>query len=307
MGRVAKWVKRGILPLLSKVMDRLPITDVSALVSGLTARKQFTLFSPEYPFDSRPRWDTKRPHPEIAARLAREDEKYRRLLESWRQYVPKLQEIPYETSEPGVPYWKRSWTPSLDGVSIYCFLASQKPAQFLEVGSGHSTKFARRAIRDFGLATRLTSIDPAPRAEIDLICDNVIRKGLEEADLSAFGTLKPDDIVYVDNSHRSLMNSDVTTFFLDALPKIPKGVLIGIHDIFWPEDYPPEWADRYYSEQYLLAMLILWNPSLEIVLPAYYVSSAAAGIAKEALEPFWKTLPADVQRHGGAFWFRWNG
>ncbi len=132
-----------------------------------------------------------------------------------------------------------------------------RPKRFVEVGSGDSTRSAsrRRSIRDHSLPTLITSIDPTPRAEIDKLCDFVIRKPLEEVELDVFDELGPGDFLFIDGSHRSFSNSDVTVAFLDVLPRLRAGVVVHFHDIFWPYDYPPEWADRYYSEQYLLRLL----------------------------------------------------
>lgn len=63
--------------------------------------------------------------------------------------------------------------------------------------------------------------------------------------------------MFFDGSHRCFQNSDVTAFFLDVMPRLPSGILIGIHDILWPQDYPPGWKDRYYSEQYVLGAYLL--------------------------------------------------
>jgi hypothetical protein len=65
------------------------------------------------------------------------------------------------------------------------------------------------------------------------------------------------DVLFFDGSHRCLQNSDVTAFFLDVLPELPSGVIVGIHDIVLPNDYPSVWKDRYYSEQYILAAYLL--------------------------------------------------
>ena len=78
-----------------------------------------------------------------------------------------------------------------------------------------------------------------------------MRQPLEAVDASEFGALTAGDVVFFDGSHRVFQNSDVTVFFLEILPALPPGVLVQIHDIFWPVDYPPAWADRYYSEQYM--------------------------------------------------------
>ena len=43
---------------------------------------------------------------------------------------------------------------------------SLRPRRIVEVGSGHSTRFLARAVADGGLDTRITAIDPRPRASI---------------------------------------------------------------------------------------------------------------------------------------------
>jgi len=50
------------------------------------------------------------------------------------------------------------------------------------------------------------------------------------------------------------------------------GILVQIHDIFLPEDYPAAWNDRLYSEQYLLgAMLLSGNRLFDVVAPNYFI------------------------------------
>jgi hypothetical protein len=162
----------------------------------------------------------------------------------------------------------------------------------------------RRAIRDQGLRTRITSIDPYPRASIDAICDSMVRKPLESVDdLSIFDELVPGDIVYLDSSHRVFMNSDVTVFFLDILPRLRSGVLVHIHDIFLPDDYPPEWIGRYYSEQYLLACYLLSeSPRFDVVLPNHFVFTRTLNAT---VIDFWSRVGiGGIEPHGGSFWIR---
>jgi hypothetical protein len=152
-------------------------------------------------------------------------------------------------------------------------LVEFRPKRLIEIGSGYSTKFARRAIREHGLQTHITSIDPEPRAEIDQICDQVIRQPLEEVALSLFDELQPGDFMFVDSSHRTFTNSDVTVVFMDVLPRLSEGVLVHFHDIFWPNDYPPEWNGRYYSEQYMLGAYLLSTgaSSPKVLLPNAFI------------------------------------
>ena len=111
-------------------------------------------------------------------------------------------------------------------------------------------------------------------------------------------------MLFVDNSHRVFMNSDVTAIFLDAFPRLRRGVLVGIHDITLPYDYPAAWSHRYYSEQYLLAAYLLARGDrFEIALPGTFVSDDPE--MREILSPLWtKDVMKSVERHGSTFWVK---
>jgi hypothetical protein len=107
--------------------------------------------------------------------------------------------------------------------------------------------------------------------------------------------------VFFDGSHRVFMNSDVTTFFLDVVPRLPRGVLVGVHDVYLPDDYPPDWARRYYSEQYILAAMLLASELLEPLLPCWYASGNDE--LASILAPLWNDPKLRGVAPGGtAFW-----
>lgn len=170
------------------------------------------------------------------------------------------------------PCWENWWLPGLDACLLYALVALRKPRTYLEVGSGNSTRFVRRAISDFGLDTRIISIDPSPTSDIDGLCDEVIRERCEDVALARFQVLEAGDVLFIDNSHRSFQNSDVTVCFTEVIPSLVPGVIYGLHDIFLPWDYPVDWKARFYNEQYLLAMYLLGGADGdEILLPGHYV------------------------------------
>jgi hypothetical protein len=147
------------------------------------------------------------------------------------------------------------------------------------------------------------SIDPEPRADIDRLCDHVVRSGLETADLAVFEELKPGDVVFVDNSHRAFTNSDVTVFFLDVLPRLPDGVLVGIHDITLPADYPPGWNGFHFNEQYLLACFLLGGtPWMQVELASLFAASdeQLGGSPAELVDGL---AERGVRWFGSGFWF----
>lgn len=261
----------------------------------------------DFPFHSVPRWGYgKPPHSQLYKLISKNRDIYKNFLEkflAFREQFLKISknEIPNQIQE---PYWINGWIPGLDAVALYSFLCLNNPKNYIEVGSGNSTKFARRAIHDAGLQTKIISIDPNPRAEIDNICDTVIRKGLENMDLAIFNTLEEGDILFIDGSHRVFMNSDATVFFLEVLPKLKPGVLVEIHEIFLPYDYPPEWKECYYSEQYLLATYLLsGNNRFEIILPNVFISRAPD--LQNILLPLWNNpVMEGVERYGYSCWIK---
>lgn len=263
----------------------------------------------DYKVEALPRYGYgKPPHPELACILAANGKKYFQLLSQFLTFSDDMLRIPLrQPNSSPEPCWINEWLDGLDTFALYGFLATRNPALLLEVGSGFSTKLARRVVRARGLQTRIISIDPRPRAEVDPLCDEVIRQPLEKSDLSVIERLGPGDIFFMDGSHRSFMNSDVTVFFLEILPRLRAGVLVHIHDIFLPLDYRPWWLERFYphrywSEQYLLAASLLGGHSgYDVILPNHYVSITPdlAG----ALDRFWQEPQlADVPRGGSSFW-----
>lgn len=199
------------------------------------------------------------------------------------------------------------WIPGGDAAAIYGLIALHRPATYLEVGSGWSTRFARRAVSDHDLPTKIVAIDPMPRAEIAGIADEIVRQPVEAVDLSVLDRLQSGDVMFVDNSHRVFTNSDATTMLLDALPRLPRDVVVGFHDIYLPDDYPATWNDRFYSEQYLLAGLLLGGDRvITTELPLWYVCIEPE--LRGRLNPVWDRIGDDtVERHGNAYWVRTTG
>ncbi len=260
----------------------------------------------EYPVTPRTRYGYDKPvHPQLANIISERNVAYAKTLAAIVERSDAILRIPFEHAGlPAGPAFKNPWLPLLDIASLYHFVVTNNPATYLEVGSGTSTQIVYRAIGDAGLRTRIVSIDPQPRAEIDALCDEVIRSPFETTDLSVFDTLQPGDIVFIDNSHRALPNSDVTVFFLEAMPRIPAGVLVQIHDIFLPSDYPAEWAPRFYSEQFMLAVFLMGGAQgWQIELPLFHAATDP-GLAAVVAPLVAAAAAGPAHSHGGSFWLR---
>ena len=166
----------------------------------------------------------------------------------------------------------QAWFPRMDALSAYALVCVRKPARIVEVGSGHSTRFMAAAIADGGLPTRLTCIDPAPRASLsglDVTWRKTVLQTAPEADLKA---LESGDLLFIDSSHLLMPGTDVDHLVGHVLPALPSGVLLHVHDIFLPDGYPESWTWRGYNEQSVIAAL-LQGSGYELLYASRYVAT----------------------------------
>ncbi len=263
----------------------------------------------DYPVRPLPRWGWGKPgHTALARVVEGARESCADLLARMEPLTRGLREIPVAApARPSpAPHWDNGYIGSLDAVTLSTFPKLFGTRRYVEVGSGNSTKFVRRGARELGLDLHITSIDPAPRAEIDTLCDELVRSGLEQTAPERFEELEAGDVLMCDGSHRCLQHSDVTAFFLDVLPRLRPGVLVYVDDVYLPHDYPPEWAERFYSEQYLLATLLLADAGrrYEILFPAFFTTldPELAGL----VEGFWRraAVPGLSPSIPNGFWMR---
>ena len=225
-----------------------------------------------YPVKPRSRWRPDSPPHDLLTRvIERNRADYEALIDVMDANLTLLQGIGQDRIHPNAPYWNNPWFTGLDAAALVSFIAWKRPSRYLEIGSGNSTRFARYTIDALRLATTLTSVDPEPREEIDRLCTRTIRAPLEDCDLRIFDELESGDIVFFDGSHRVFTNSDVVVFFFEVMPRLKSGVIVHIHDIFIPDDYPGEWDTRLYSEQYLLAAMLMGDPPFRVIAPNAFI------------------------------------
>ncbi|MGQ0431989.1 MAG: class I SAM-dependent methyltransferase, partial [Microthrixaceae bacterium] len=126
-----------------------------------------------------------------------------------------------------------------------------------------------------------------------------LAKPVQEVDLSVFRELEAGDILFLDTSHVSRFGSDVNDLFVRVIPSVAPGVLIHIHDIFWPFDFPLEWLEegRAWNEAYVLRSFLQFNDSFEILLWNDW-------LATHHRELIAAELPRMLEAPGGSIWLR---
>jgi hypothetical protein len=204
------------------------------------------------------------------------------LLKLIERYASALEAI--GTEPPPAPRWNQDWFPRLDAAAAYALVRSTRPQRIVEVGSGHSTRFLARAVADGGLATRITAIDPEPRASIEGLAVEWIRTPVQR--VAAFPPLGAGDILFIDSSHQLKPGSDVEFLLNAVLPLLPAGVRVHFHDIFLPDEYPQQWTWRRYNEQAAVASLITSN-----VFKVDFASHATVTRQPEAIAGVLARLP----------------
>ena len=157
------------------------------------------------------------------------------------------------------PRWDQDWFPRLDAASTYLMVRKKLPKKIVEIGSGHSTRFITKGIKDNKNNCNLICIHPQPRANISNLpyLTHIVTK-LQDFEIEKF-PFEKIDILFIDSSHILMPGSDVDIIFNHIIPELNSGCLVHIHDIFLPEVYPSLWRWRNYNEQTIVANLLTSN------------------------------------------------
>jgi hypothetical protein len=180
---------------------------------------------------------------------------------------------------------KYSMLAKIDSLILYCMVRYFKPRTLIEIGSGYSTyeiSKARLKNENEGFIMDLNSIEPYRSNVFNEIYDiNIYKKRLEQMDINIFKILKEGDILFIDSSHINKHFGDCYIEFLFILPILKKGVIIHVHNVYYPitrnDRYNKKGYNDYcwYSEVNYLALMLLDNEYFELIisLPEIYFRS----------------------------------
>ena len=193
-----------------------------------------------------------------------------------------------------------------DAIFLHCMIRHARPKRIIEVGSGYSSCVTLDTNeRFFGGSIECTFIEPYPKLLKSLLKPEdaerikVIGTRVQDVDLTAFEALTANDILFIDSTHVSKTGSDVNYLFFEVLPRLKPGVLVHLHDIFYPFEYPERWVlqGRAWSEAYLLRAFLQFNREFRVVLFANYIVTFHRALLL-------KMLPKCAGNFGGNIWMR---
>ncbi|HOI57297.1 MAG: class I SAM-dependent methyltransferase [Methanoculleus sp.] len=226
-------------------------------------------------------------------------------------YKPEYDRFPTrKTGRPFDYFVNNGGFESVDGEILYCTIRHFKPERIIEIGSGNSTYLAASAIRknkeeDPEYACELIAIEPYPNRVLQDGFPNLsrlIEEPVQNVPFSVFERLGENDILFIDSSHVLKVGSDVQYEYNEILPRLNKGVLIHVHDIFLPFEYPKEWIcwhHLFWTEQYLLQAFLTYNPAFKVVWGGYYMHRSHPELLEEAFSTYNRE-----KIQPGSFWMR---
>lgn len=228
------------------------------------------------------------------------------LLEQFR-FAEELLALPEHPGQ-GIFHFRNAAYGFGDAEILYDMIRHFRPRRLVEVGSGWSTRLAvlalrANAARDPADACRHVCIEPFEQPWLEAFGVEVVRQRVELVDRALFASLQAGDILFIDSSHVVRPQGDVVTEFLEILPTLAPGVLVQVHDVFTPRDYPAEWVvkeRRMWTEQYLMEAFLSHNRDFEVIC-------AVNWLAHNHRDKLSQAAPWLVQHPGlepGAFWFR---
>jgi len=97
------------------------------------------------------------------------------------------------------------------------------------------------------------------------------------------------------------MKGDVLLEYLEILPELKPGVLVHIHDIFTPRDYPEKWLIdevKLWNEQYVLEAFLSLNNAYRVIGALNFLRNHFFG----ELAISCPMLRQESERNPGSFW-----
>ena len=228
-------------------------------------------------------------------------------LEFLRNVFPRFQsewnQIPVTLAEAkGEFYLGNGRFGNLDPLIAYCLVRHFRPNRIIEVGGGYSTLLLAMAAQRNG-NTALACIEPYPvdplRADLPGL-EALIGTRVEKVGLHFFEQLEAGDLLFIDSSHTVRIGGDVNYLFLEVLPHLKPGVIVHVHDIFFPFEYSRKWVKeqrRFWTEQYLLQAFLAFNSEFEVLVGTGYLVASWP-------EELQATFSHSPEQKGGSFWMR---
>jgi hypothetical protein len=196
--------------------------------------------------------------------------------------------------------------------STHSMIRRLQPATVIEIGSGYSSRVISAALelnrREHGMEGRHMVVDPYPDELLKgsrFPATDVLAQRVELLDPSFVDVLKQGDVLFIDSGHTVRTGGDVNFLYLEVLPRLAAGVVVHVHDIALPREYPEVYATtpafrQFWTEQYLLQAFLCFNPRFRVLLALNWLMIDHPDAFRRAFPLYDPSIHASVS---GSFWF----
>jgi hypothetical protein len=127
---------------------------------------------------------------------------------------------------------------------------------------------------------------------------------VQETPLEVFAELGENDVLFIDTSHVAKTGSDVVWLYQEVVPRLRPGVVVHVHDMFMPGEYPEAWVlDGWgWNELYVVRAFLAFNSAFRIELGAQYLLKHHRDVVLEAFPDMKEERFAHWG--GGSLWIR---
>ncbi|HTQ38027.1 MAG TPA: class I SAM-dependent methyltransferase [Pirellulales bacterium] len=212
-----------------------------------------------------------------------------------------------EEQTPTRRFWlKNGYYEHCDSVTLFSFIRRFCPRRIMEVGSGFTSALMLDTNDLYcDSSMQLTFIEPYPKRLNQLLTPRdaerarIIVSGVQRVPVEEFDQLEAGDFLFIDSSHVSKYGSDVNHLLFNVLPRLRPGVMIHMHDIFFPFEYPLQWLKdgRAWNELYLLRAFLQYNNAFEILFSNSFVTARYPEDVK-------RLIPLMDASRGAAMWLK---
>jgi hypothetical protein len=216
-----------------------------------------------------------------------------------------------EQKTPGrLYYYANPNFPLADALALMAVMLENRPRRLVEIGSGFSTCAAIEISEaHLGGGVQMAMIDPHPEFVLNLLGDSsryrdrVLPSKVQDAPLGLFRELQRGDILFIDSSHVAKTGSDVADYVFRILPVLAPGVLVHIHDIFYPFEYPEMWIaeqNRSWNEAYLVRAFLQGNSQFRVLFFTDWFYKCRRELVADS-------MPLCIEHRGGSLWIESRG
>lgn len=232
------------------------------------------------------------------------------ILKLWKDIAPFMCSAPFsEVAGPSERYQYHNGFYSYgDALVLHGFIRLMRPKSLIEVGSGYSTAAVLDTRDIHGVPKQVTCVEPYPKRLKSLLHPSdkdvvaILDIKVQDTGIDLYETLRAGDILFIDSSHVMKTGSDLNHLFHNVLPNLRPGVIIHFHDIFWPFEYPEQWAvkeNRGWNEVYAIRNFLMYNDTFEILFFNQYFAHMHRDVAQA-------DCPLFLENPGGGLWLRKN-